>query len=181
LSDADILLTFQKCVLGDLIRHQTELLGRRRAVRAEFGYSNSQFINVASPGHREYETLVRLSDLVKVAIARKRSDVPGTVTGAIGATSKTELGNTVPAKTGSSIKAGPIADRRSAVQAYIDEVGRIKGQRITRTDIWKRVGDKTRAEFERWEHGWYEKHGKKPNSAADRRFTGVLRDKPHLK
>jgi hypothetical protein len=71
-------------------------------------------------------------------------------------------------------------DRRKVVDAYIEEVRQKTGNTITRTDIWKKAGDKTRAEFERWESLWYEKHGKKPNKAADRRFTRVLREKPHL-
>ena len=72
-------------------------------------------------------------------------------------------------------------DRRAAVEAYIDEVFATTGKRITRTDIWKKAGDKSRAEFERWESHWYEKHGRKPNKAANRRFTRILTEKPHLK
>jgi hypothetical protein len=67
------------------------------------------------------------------------------------------------------------------VEAYIDEVFATTGKRITRTDIWKKAGDKSRAEFERWESHWYEKHGRKPNKAANRRFTRILTEKPHLK
>jgi hypothetical protein len=76
---------------------------------------------------------------------------------------------------------GQRADRRAAVDAYINEVLTTTGKVITRTHIWKKAGDKSRAEFERWESHWYEKHGRKPNRAADRRFTRILSEKPHLK
>ena len=72
-------------------------------------------------------------------------------------------------------------DRRKAVDAYIEEVFRRTGKRITRTDIWKSVNYKSRAEFERWESRWYEKSGKKPNATANRLFTNLLTEKPHLK
>jgi hypothetical protein len=71
-------------------------------------------------------------------------------------------------------------DRRRAVDAYIEEV-REAGKRITRTDIWKTAGDKSRAEFERWQSYWYERRNEPPNKAADQRFKRILRDKPHLK
>ena len=72
-------------------------------------------------------------------------------------------------------------DRRKAVDAYIEEVFSRTGKRITRTDIWKSLHYKSRAEFERWESRWYEKAGKTPNAAANRRFTRFLTEKPHLK
>jgi hypothetical protein len=72
-------------------------------------------------------------------------------------------------------------DRRKAVDAYIKEVFIRTGKRITRTDIWKSVHYKSRAEFERWESRWYEKSGKKPNATANRLFTNLLTEKPHLK
>ncbi len=43
------------------------------------------------------------------------------------------------------------ADRRAAVDAYIEEILERTGKRITRTDIWKLAGYKSRTEFERWE------------------------------
>jgi hypothetical protein len=72
-------------------------------------------------------------------------------------------------------------DRRKAVDAYIEEVFRRTGKRINRTDIWKSVHYKSRAEFERWESRWYEKSGKKPNATANRLFTNLLTEKPPLK
>jgi hypothetical protein len=42
-------------------------------------------------------------------------------------------------------------DRRKAVDAYIQEVFIRTGKRVTRTDIWKSLHYKSRAEFERWE------------------------------
>jgi hypothetical protein len=72
-------------------------------------------------------------------------------------------------------------DRREIVDAYIEEVLAKTGRRITGTEIWKRAGDKTRTEFERWESCWYERRGKKGNKAADDRFRRLLlKDKPHL-
>ena|ERR1019366_5918373 len=76
---------------------------------------------------------------------------------------------------------GQRAERRAAVDAYIREVLTTTGKVITRTHIWKKAGDKSRAEFERWESHWYEKRGRKPNRAANRRFTRILAEKPHLK
>jgi hypothetical protein len=72
-------------------------------------------------------------------------------------------------------------DRRKAVDAYIAEVYSRTGKRITRTDIWKSLHYKSRTEFERWESRWYEKMGKKPNAAENRRITDFLREKPHSK
>lgn len=71
-------------------------------------------------------------------------------------------------------------DRRSDVDAYIQEVFLKTGRRITRTIIWKEAGYTSRAEFERWESGWYERHGGKPNKTASRRFNDLLTRKPHL-
>ena len=68
-------------------------------------------------------------------------------------------------------------DRRSQVDAYIEEVLRMKSKRITRKDIWQRAGYKSRTEFERWER----KDPKNTNKAADETFTRILREKPHLK
>ena len=68
-------------------------------------------------------------------------------------------------------------DRRAAVDAYIDEVFKKTGKRITRTDIWKAARYKSRTEFERWER----KDSKRPNKTAHQHFTRILSDKPHLK
>ena len=72
-------------------------------------------------------------------------------------------------------------DRRALVDAYIQEVLTRTGKRLSRADIWRSAGDKSRAEFERWESCWYEKRGKKPNAAANSRFMRILTTKPHLK
>jgi hypothetical protein len=67
--------------------------------------------------------------------------------------------------------------RRAAVDAYIQEVFVKTGTRITRTDIWKRARYKSRTEFERWERNDL----KHQNKTADKRFTQILTEKPHLK
>jgi hypothetical protein len=72
---------------------------------------------------------------------------------------------------------GKLPDRRARVNGYIEEVLRKTGRRITRKDIWSKAGYKSRTEFERWERH-DEKH---PNKAADRIFSQILREKPHLK
>jgi hypothetical protein len=70
------------------------------------------------------------------------------------------------------------ADRHAMVKAYIEEVRRKTGKRITKKDIWSKAGYQTRTEFERWER----QDSKHPNKAADQNFTRILRvDKPHLK
>jgi hypothetical protein len=71
-------------------------------------------------------------------------------------------------------------DRRAAVDAYIDEVLKKTGNRIARADIWRTAGYKTRTEFERWESYRYEGDGGKGNKSANRRFTQLLNEKPHL-
>jgi len=73
--------------------------------------------------------------------------------------------------------ANSVMDRRAAVDAYIDEVFKKTGKRITRTDIWKAARYKSRTEFERWER----KDPKHPNKTAHQHFTRILSDKPHLK
>jgi hypothetical protein len=69
------------------------------------------------------------------------------------------------------------ADRRAMTKAYIEEVRRETGKRITKKDIWNEAGYQTRTEFERWER----RDPKRPNRAADDNFTRILREKPHLK
>jgi hypothetical protein len=71
----------------------------------------------------------------------------------------------------------PITDRSGAIDAYIEEVFSKTRKRITRTDIWKSAGYKTRTEFERWQR----RDLNKVNKAADERFSKMLADKPHLK
>jgi len=66
--------------------------------------------------------------------------------------------------------------RRRAVDAYIEEVFKRTGKRITRTDIWKSARYKSRTEFERWE-----RDDRRATKAANERFTGILKEKPHLK
>jgi hypothetical protein len=68
------------------------------------------------------------------------------------------------------------ANRRKAVQAYIDEVLEKTGKRITKTDFWKSARYKTRTDFERWQ-----RNDPKTSRTAHERFTRLLREKPHLK
>ncbi len=72
---------------------------------------------------------------------------------------------------------GNAADRRAAVDAYIEDVFNQTKKRITRTDIWKSARYKSRTEFERWERNDLEH----PNKTANQRFTRILAEKPHLK
>jgi hypothetical protein len=65
--------------------------------------------------------------------------------------------------------------RRAAVDAYIREVLDKTGKRITRTDIWKKAGYRSRTEFERWERA-----DPRLNRTAPKNFTRVLTEKPHL-
>jgi hypothetical protein len=83
------------------------------------------------------------------------------------------------AEAGSAVNGpdGNGADRRAAVDAYIEEVSSRTGKRITRTDIWKSARYKSRTEFERWERNDLEH----PNKTANQRFTRILTEKPHLK
>jgi hypothetical protein len=67
-------------------------------------------------------------------------------------------------------------ERRAAVGAYIAEVRR-SGRQITRADIWRMAGYKSRAAFERWERN----DVKRPSQRAHRLFTQILTEKPHLK
>ena len=67
--------------------------------------------------------------------------------------------------------------RRKEIDEYITEVHRKTGRRITRTEIWKTAGYKSRTEFERWERA----DPNRPNKAADTAFTRLLREKPHLR
>jgi hypothetical protein len=66
--------------------------------------------------------------------------------------------------------------RRASIDAYIDEVWRVTGQRITRAAIWKKAGYKARSQFERWE-----RNDPRASHAADLVFSRLLDEKPHLK
>lgn len=70
-----------------------------------------------------------------------------------------------------------VSDRRSLVNKYIEEVGRVTGKRITRKDIWSKAGYRSRTEFERWER----RDPKNPNKSANRAFQRILNEKPHLR
>ncbi|MGA2714166.1 MAG: hypothetical protein ABSG41_13750 [Bryobacteraceae bacterium] len=76
---------------------------------------------------------------------------------------------------------GDRTDRRLAVNAYIEEVFCERQRTISRTDLWRHARYKSRAEFERWESYWYERHGKPPNKSANAKFSRMLKEKPHLK
>jgi hypothetical protein len=79
-------------------------------------------------------------------------------------------------ETGQKADLSTKAGRRNAIDAYMEEVFRLKAKRITRTDIWRAVHYKTRTEFERWE-----RDDKRATKAAHERFTRMLSEKPHLK
>ena len=66
--------------------------------------------------------------------------------------------------------------RKAAVDAYIQEVLDKTGLKITRKDIWEKVGYKDASEFERWQ-----RCDKRASRTAHERFTAVLREKPHLR
>jgi hypothetical protein len=71
----------------------------------------------------------------------------------------------------------PIAkERRARVDAYIEEVLRETGRKITRSDIWKLAHYKTRTEFQRWQRN----DPVHVNAEANRRFMQVLTTKPLL-
>jgi hypothetical protein len=72
-------------------------------------------------------------------------------------------------------KNGPA--RRAAVDAYLEEVFKKTNKRIIRKDFWMAASYKARTEFERWERD----DPKYPNQSADKAFTRVLTQKPHLK
>lgn len=82
ISNGDILAELNDCTLRELCQYWAELLNRRQSVRAVFGHANSSFIDLESPGNQEYSTLVRLTDLVKVAISRKQHEIPVATAGA---------------------------------------------------------------------------------------------------
>lgn len=71
---------------------------------------------------------------------------------------------------------GTAAQRRAAVDAYIEEVWSSRQRRITRSTLWRSVGYKSRSEFERWE-----RCDRRASKAADQKFRAILKDRPHLK
>ena len=66
--------------------------------------------------------------------------------------------------------------RKAAINFYIEEVFRVTGKKLRRIDIWTEAGYTTRTEFERWERA-----DPRTTKAADRNFTRILLQKPHLK
>lgn len=63
-------------------------------------------------------------------------------------------------------------DRRAAIEAYIEEVVRKTGRRITRTDIWRVAGYTEATQFERFQRG----KGASVGSIA--KFTRILNLSP---
>jgi hypothetical protein len=68
------------------------------------------------------------------------------------------------------------AERRKAVEAYIDEVFEKTGERITKIDFLRSAGYRNRTEFQRWQ-----RNDPKTTKIANERFIRVLKGKPHLK
>jgi hypothetical protein len=68
-------------------------------------------------------------------------------------------------------------ERRAAVDAYIAEVSRKKERKLTRTEFSRSAGYTTLTELQRWQRNDL----KHPNKVANRRFTQILGEKPHLK
>jgi hypothetical protein len=69
------------------------------------------------------------------------------------------------------------SDRRAVVDKYIDDVYRLTGKRVTRTQIWKKAGYTTRTEFERWQ-----RQDPRATSAAHDKFMKLLlQERPDLK
>ena len=68
------------------------------------------------------------------------------------------------------------SERRGLVDSYIEEVLKSTKKRITRTDIWKAAGYRTRTEFERWE-----RNDKRATKTANQNIRRILTEKPHLK
>ena len=67
-------------------------------------------------------------------------------------------------------------ERRAAVTAYIEEVFKKTGERITKSQIWRAAGYRSRASLEQWERGDSRSHG-----IVDERFRSlILVEKLHL-
>ena len=69
------------------------------------------------------------------------------------------------------------AERRAAVNAYIDEVFQQTGKRITRKQIWQAARYKSRTDFELWQRN----HPKATKTAHNRIMRLLFIDQPHLK
>lgn len=70
----------------------------------------------------------------------------------------------------------PVMTRKERVKAYMEEVKKLTGERITKAHIWREAGYKSRTEFERWE-----RNAPRATNAADQNINRVLREKPHIK
>jgi hypothetical protein len=167
MSNEDILATLSACTLRELCQYRAELLRRRQSARAIFGHANSPFTDSASPGNQEYTALVRLTDLVKVAIARKPFETPtgsrgskdGSAKGQASGHDKT-ADEKLTEQSGTPVKAapkrGPKPDYRTAckVADIIEQVAaganwhselddicwELDGKRVGQPKPWKRKG-----------------------------------------
>jgi hypothetical protein len=108
-----------------------------------------------------------------LSLLKKARDVRGDIVGR----SLAHLAERLAPPSGKPAVKSNSTERRAMVDAYIEEVRREKGKRITRKDIWSKAGYTSRTEFERWER----RDAKHPNQVADEIFTRILREKPHLK
>lgn len=91
-----------------------------------------------------------------------------------GAANEQATGGSQPAMT--PVDLSSAQGRRSAVDAYIAAVFDKTGKKITRADIWRAVGYKTKTEFDRWQR-MDRKHS---NATAAANFARFLRQKPHI-
>lgn len=125
-----------------------------------------------SEGRAEYHRAVnvRISQLRLVLGIQESEETPA-YRATEAASNPGELGGGEPTEREGTVK----ETRRAAVNSYIQEVLAQTGKRITRTDIWKKAGYRSRTEFERWQRG-----DKRANKAADKNFNRILTDKPHL-
>jgi hypothetical protein len=62
------------------------------------------------------------------------------------------------------------SDRRALVDSHIEAVLQQTGKRLTRTEIWKSAGYKSRVEFDRWQ-----RNDPLATRTADRNFTRILK------
>jgi hypothetical protein len=106
------------------------------------------------------------------------TETPGAASAHSKATPKPDCGTkrTKPRRSKTSGNLLTAAQRRKAVDAYIDEVFDKTGKRITRTDIWKSARYKNRTDFQRWQ-----RNDPKTSRTAKERFPRLLKEKPHLK
>jgi hypothetical protein len=166
MSDADILARLGGCTPRELARHETELLLRRQSIRAGCGHVNSSFIDSTSPGSREYETLVRLTGLVQVAISRKTFEKPTDAPEAKGGTEGKQ----------SNESARVAAERKALLQAYVSECAE---HRIRVTD--RMIAEAARPTWhdrtpvQRWK-----RNDRRCTPGDDSAIRAVLKKKPHL-